>query len=152
MTCIKFHVLLNLKRLFAGLNGKSPGPAPDPAKEVRLPESGIVEFYGKWCGYCRMIDPAVDKLEQEDDLEITRLETWGNRRNKALMESLSDLFEEFNRGNYTVPTFYDPTKPRHQQILVNPSSYEEIKAWALGSQKDRGAARLARRRSAKRRR
>jgi hypothetical protein len=84
-----------------------------------------------------MIDPAVDRLEQEDGIEVTRLETWGDRRNKALMESLSDLFEEFNRGDYTVPTFYDPTKPRRQQILVNPSTYEELKAWALGSQKDR---------------
>ena len=126
-------MILNLKRLFTGSNSKDTDrPAND-----RFPESGIVEFYGKWCGYCRMIDPAVDRLEQEDGIEVTRLETWGNRRNKALMESLSDLFEEFNRGNYTVPTFYDPTKPRRQQILVNPSTYEELKAWALGSQKDR---------------
>ncbi len=148
----QIHVRLNLKRLFAGSNGKGP----DPATEDRLPESGIIEFYGKWCGYCRMIDPAVDKLEQEDGFEITRLETWGNRRNKALMESLSDLFEEFNRGNYTVPTFYDPTKPRRQQILVNPSSYEEIKAWAVGSGKDgkssRGVARRARKKAARKRR
>ena len=78
-----------------------------------------------------MIAPAVDQLEREDGIKITRLETWGNRRNKALMESLSGLFEEFNRGNYTVPTFYDPTKPRSQQILVNPSTYEELRAWAF---------------------
>ena len=149
---IKLHVPLNLKRLFAGSNGKGP----DPAKEERLPEPGIVEFYGKWCGYCRMIEPAVDQLEREEGLKITRLETWGDRRNKALMESLSDLFEEFNRGDYTVPTFYDPSKPRHQQILVNPSTYEELKAWALDSQKDRrkdrGAARRARKKSARKRR
>ena len=101
---------LNLKRLFTGSNrNDTDSPAND-----RLPESGIVEFYGKWCGYCRMIDPAVDRLEREDGVEVTRLETWGNRRNKALMESLSDLFEEFNRGDYTVPTFYDPTKPRQK--------------------------------------
>ncbi len=116
-----------LKHIFSG----SGLADENPEDEVRLPESGIVEFYGKWCGYCRMIEPAVDQLEQEDSLEITRLEISGNRRNKAIMESLSDLFDEFNRGNYTVPTFYDPTKPRPQQILVNPAGYEEIKAWAL---------------------
>ena len=58
-TCIKIQALLNLKRLFAGLNGEDADHAPGPAREDRLPESGIVEFYGKWCGYCRMIDPAV---------------------------------------------------------------------------------------------
>ncbi len=127
-----------LKRIFTG----SGVADANPEDEVRLPESGIVEFYGKWCGYCRMIEPAVDQLEQEDNLEITRLEISGNRRNKALMESLSDLFDEFNHGNYTVPTFYDPAKPRPQQILVNPSSYDEIRAWALsGSNRGSGRAR-----------
>lgn len=99
-----------------------------------------------------MIDPAVDRLEQEDGVQITRLETWGNGRNKALMESLSDLFEEFNRGNYTVPTFYDPTKPRHRQILVNPMTYEDLKAWALGDKKPGSDGRSVSKKSGRRRR
>ena len=143
---IKFHVLLNLKRLF----GRSNGSDATSAVPDRLPESGIVEFYGRWCGYCRMIQPAVDQLEREDGIEVTRLEVWGNRRNKALMEGLSDLFEEFNRGDYTVPTFYDPEKPRGRQILVNPSTYEEIKAWAQGT--GGKSARRARKKAASKRR
>jgi hypothetical protein len=62
---------------------------------------------------------------------MLHLEVWGNRDNKRLMESLSGLIDEFNRGNYTVPMFYDPRKPG-EQLLVNPFGYDEIVEW-IGS-------------------
>ena len=115
---------LNLKRLFTGSNSKDT----DPPANDRFPESGIVEFYGKWCGYCRMIESDVERLQVEG-ADMLRLEVWGDRDNKRLMEGLSGLIDEFNRGNYTVPMFYDARKPREQQLLVNPFGYEEIVDW-----------------------
>ena len=106
--------------------GRDEGESGPPLES--LPDDRIIQFYGTWCGYCRAIESDVDRLESEG-VDMLRLEVWGNRDNKRLMEGLSGLIDEFNRGNYTVPMFYDPRKPREQQLLVNPFGYDEIVEW-----------------------
>jgi len=115
--------------LLGKILGHEDGESDPPL--TSLPDDRIVQFYGTWCGYCRMIEDDVDRLESEG-VDMLRLEVWGNRNNKRLMEDLSGLIEEFNRGNYTVPMFYDARKQRSQQLLVNPRGYDEIMGW-MGS-------------------
>ena len=56
---------------------------------------------------------------------------WFNPVNIRAMRSLSDLFRDFNMGFFTVPTFYNPARPRDERLLVNPGSYDMLEAWYL---------------------
>ena len=109
---------------------------------------GIVQFHGLWCPYCWGIRDAVKRVEERYGLYIERREVWINPINIRAMRSLSDLFDDFNMGNFTVPTFYDPARPRPEQLLVNPGSYEMLQAWVLEGMESRsGSMRHPRRRS-----
>lgn len=92
---------------------------------------GIVQFHGMWCAYCWGLRSAVKKLETSYGLYIERREVWLNPANIIAMRSLSNLFRDFNMGNYTVPAFYDPARTRDERLLINPGSYEMLEAWYL---------------------
>ena len=99
----------------------------------RLTENGaIVQFYGLWCPHCLALWPAVKRLRREEGVTVNTLEVWVRGGNRRLMASLADLYKEFNEGNFTVPSFYDPWKPREQRLLANPRSYRRLRDWATG--------------------
>lgn len=90
----------------------------------------IVEFYGQECPYCIAIDSAVEKLEQEEDVEFESLEVWHNEENRRKMASLRKLYDQNCNGNFVVPSFYDPQTNR---LIGNPGSYENLKQWIFST-------------------
>jgi thiol-disulfide isomerase/thioredoxin len=47
--------------MFGKLLGRDDGESEPPLES--LLDDRVVQFYGTWCGYCRMIEPDVDRLE-----------------------------------------------------------------------------------------
>ena len=72
------------------------------------------------------IETVVERLEQEDGVEIEALEVWHNEENKRVMNSLSRLYDKECNGNFVVPSFYDKETDR---LICNPGTYENLKTW-----------------------
>ena len=77
---------------------------------------------------CVVMDPNVEKLENEDGVEIEALEVWHNEENKRRMASLKNLYDQECRGNFIVPSFYDPDTHR---LICEPGTYENLRAWVF---------------------
>lgn len=77
---------------------------------------------------CMIMDPNVEKLEKEDGVEIEALEVWHNEDNKRKMANLKDLYNKECRGNFVVPSFYDPSSNR---LICEPGSYEVLRNWVF---------------------
>ena len=88
----------------------------------------IIQFYGKECPYCKALEPAVEKLEKDDDVRVTKLEVWYDEDNKKKMEGLQPLFDESCGGSLVTPSFYDEEGGR---VLCNPETYENLKKWVF---------------------
>lgn len=57
-----------------------------------LPKEGIVDFHAKWCSPCRMMEPLVDKI-QNDGIKVVRVDVDEN-------PELAEYFQVMS-----VPTF-----------------------------------------------
>ena len=84
--------------------------------------SDLLMFYGTECEHCHEMDPLVTRLEKEEGVTVTRLETWHNAENKKLLESYD---RDFCGG---VPFFFNT---KSGKWLCGAAEYEELKAWAL---------------------
>jgi hypothetical protein len=83
----------------------------------------LIEFYGTECSHCRTMEPLVERLQDEEGLEIARLEVWHNEENARRMREL----EQGRCGG--VPFFYNT---QTSQWICGSASYEKLKAWAVG--------------------
>lgn len=88
-------------------------------------KSYLMEFYGKECSYCAAMAPLVDRLGEEEGLEILKYEVWHSEQNATLMRQ----YDQGQCGG--TPFFYNQ---RTGKWLCGPVSYEKLKEWALGKQ------------------
>lgn len=65
----------------------------------------IIEFYGETCPHCISMRPAIQQLEDELDVEITKLEVWNNAENAAVMKQYESIISEACGGFAGVPAF-----------------------------------------------
>ena len=80
-------------------------------------------FYGTECIHCHEMVPLVEKLEKEERVKITRIETWHNSSNKK-------KFEDTDKGKCGgVPFFYNE---KTKKTLCGSTDYQTFKKWALG--------------------
>jgi thiol-disulfide isomerase/thioredoxin len=87
-------------------------------------KSHLIEFFGKECTHCRTMAPLTARLQDENDVEIMRLEVWHNEQNARLMR-------EYDQGRCGgVPFFYNTQTGKWLCGSVN---YEKVKNWALGN-------------------
>ncbi len=86
-------------------------------------KSNLIEFYGKECVHCRDMDPLIARLQDEQDVEITRLEVWHNEQNARQLRQ----YDQGRCGG--VPFFYNT---QTEKWLCGSASYEKFKDWALG--------------------
>ena len=91
--------------------------------EAAKPESDLLEFYGKECPHCAAMAPLVDRLEEEEGLEIRKHEVWHSEQNLTLMRQ----YDQGKCGG--VPFFYNRQTGKW---LCGPVSYEKLKEWASG--------------------
>lgn len=89
--------------------------------------SKLVMFYGKECPHCKKMMPLVDKLENETNLTIERLEIWHNEKNADLMRSYHDVIKEKCGGQLRVPTFLDEET---KDVFCGEVEYKTLKSWA----------------------
>ncbi len=83
----------------------------------------LLEFYGTECTFCKKMEPLVQRLEEECNVKLKRLEVWHNEKNAQLLQQL----DQGSCGG--VPFFFNKKTGRK---ICGAASYEQLKAWALG--------------------
>ncbi|MEK6847247.1 MAG: hypothetical protein AABY16_03710 [Nanoarchaeota archaeon] len=80
-------------------------------------------FYGTECVHCHEMVPLVERLEKEEKVKVTRMETWHNSKNAKKLQ-------ETDKGRCGgVPFFYNDVS---KKFICGSTSYENLKKWALG--------------------
>jgi len=83
----------------------------------------LIEFFGTECSHCRTMEPLIDRLKDEEGLEIVRLEVWHNQEN-------ANLLRQYDQGRCGgVPFFYNT---QTDKWLCGSVNYEKLREWALG--------------------
>lgn len=89
-----------------------------------MADPNLLEFYGTECEHCKDMEPLLKRLQEEEGIELTRLEVWHNQKN-------AELHQELDQGKCGgVPFFFNK---KTKQWLCGSVSYEKLKAWATGT-------------------
>ena len=91
--------------------------------EVVEEKSRLIEFFGTECPHCAGMAPLVDRLQDEEGVEILKYEVWHNEQNANFMRQI----DQGRCGG--VPFFYNKQTGKW---LCGTVSYEKLKEWALG--------------------
>ncbi len=86
----------------------------------------LIEFYGDGCTHCKEMEPKVERLEDEEDVEVEKLEVWNNEDNQ---EKYYDVDGDEKCGG--VPFFYNEESG---ESICGAADYETLKAWANGEE------------------
>lgn len=83
----------------------------------------LYEFYGEECPHCEKMEPKVEQLQDEEDVEVEQLEVWHNEENAEMM----DKYDEGYCGG--VPFFFNTES---EEWICGETDMETLKAWANG--------------------
>jgi len=89
--------------------------------------SKLVMFHGRECPHCRKMMPLVDKMIEEEGVEIEKLEVWHDEKNADTMRSHRDLITAKCGGQLRVPTFLNTET---MDLFCGEVEYEELVDWA----------------------
>ena len=84
----------------------------------------LLEFHGTECPHCRKMDPLVEQLEKELNVEVQKLETWHDTKNEERRKGFDK-----NGDCGGVPYFYNEESGKN---ICGEATYDELKAWAEG--------------------
>jgi thiol-disulfide isomerase/thioredoxin len=87
-----------------------------------------IMFWARECPHCRNMMPLVDRLIEEEGVEIEKLEIWHNEENADLMRSFKDVIAPKCGGQLRTPTFFDPES---SDVVCGEVEYDALKEWAL---------------------
>ena len=84
----------------------------------------LLEFYGTECVHCKEMEPLIERLRQEEKIELTRFEVWHNMKNAELLQQIDD-------GSKCggVPFFFNR---KTGKWICGSTSYEKLLLWAKG--------------------
>lgn len=85
----------------------------------------LYEFYGDGCPHCEEMEPKVEKLEEQENVEVEQREVWNNKENAEKQEELDDG----KCGG--VPFFYNTES---EQWICGEADMETLKTWADGQE------------------
>jgi len=83
----------------------------------------LLMFFGTECSHCHEMDPLLDRLEEELNVTVEKLEVWHNAANAKRMQELDDG----SCGG--VPFFFNE---KSGKALCGSVSFDKLKAWAEG--------------------
>ncbi len=84
----------------------------------------LLEFYGETCPHCIEMKPLVEKLKEEEGIEVEQYEVWNSEENAAKQK-------EYDAGLCGgVPFFINTDSGEH---ICGSTDYESLRAWAQGS-------------------
>jgi thiol-disulfide isomerase/thioredoxin len=87
-----------------------------------------IMFWARECPHCRNMMPLVDRLIEEEGVEIEKLEIWHNEENADLMRSFKDVIAPKCGGQLRTPTFFDTET---NDVVCGEVEYKALKEWAL---------------------
>jgi len=91
-------------------------------KRKPFSKNRLLEFYGRDCPHCTIMEALMAKLEQETGVKIEKLEVWYDDKNMKLMKK----YDTSCCGG--VPFFYNEKSKRW---LCGAVEYDVLKNWAL---------------------
>lgn len=87
-----------------------------------------IMFWARECPHCKNMMPLVDRLIDEEGIEIEKLEIWHNEENADLMRSYKDVIAPKCGGQLRTPTFFDTET---NDVICGEVEYEVLKEWAM---------------------
>jgi len=87
-----------------------------------------IMFWARECPHCRNMMPLVDRLIEEEGVEIEKLEIWHNEENADLMRSFKDVIAPKCGGQLRTPTFFNTET---NDVICGEVEYVVLKEWAL---------------------
>jgi thiol-disulfide isomerase/thioredoxin len=88
----------------------------------------LIEFYGTECVHCKEMEPAMEKVQKESGVRITRLEVWHNSENAKFLQQV-DKDKDGNEFCGGIPFFYNE---KTEKKICGNTKFEKLKAWAEG--------------------
>lgn len=88
----------------------------------------LYEFYGEGCSHCESVRPKVEKLEEEENFEVKKLEVWNDKENQEVYYEKNG---DENCGG--VPYFFNDES---EEFICGEADFETLKAWAEGEEMD----------------
>ena len=83
----------------------------------------LIMFRGRGDDYCAQMDPLIEQLSRELQVEVRTFEVWYDTKNV-------ELLQKFDRGRCGgVPFFYNKHSRR---FICGATTYANLKTWALG--------------------
>jgi thiol-disulfide isomerase/thioredoxin len=85
----------------------------------------LYEFYGETCPHCENMEPKIEQLKEEEDVEIEKKEVWNDQENAEKMKELDD-------GRCGGVPFFINTESG--EFICGEADLETLKNWARGEQ------------------
>ena len=95
-----------------------------PNRGIRVHKPVVVDFWAPWCGYCRRLAPAVERLEAEIGSKVTVL--------KADIDELPEIAQQYEID--TIPTLILFKDGKEADRVVNPPSQDAVEEWLKTNQ------------------
>lgn len=85
----------------------------------------LYEFYGDGCPHCEKMESTVEQVEEDEDIEVTKLEVWNDKENARKMQE----FDDGKCGG--VPFFYNTET---EEWICGEADLETLRTWATGGE------------------
>lgn len=99
----------------------------------------LYEFYGEECPHCKAMEDKVEKLQEEEDVEVKQKEVWHDEENAELQQKYDDgkcggVLENLRFSAYAetpwefrIPFFYNTET---EDFICGETDMDRLREWA----------------------